>query len=320
MENKLYEKTRVFIIPEYQEDVIYLDNDGIVGGDVTVKRAEAFLKGIKDEVPLNRNSLRYMAESSEGFRRMLCAYNLPSEYKNLDFTKVKTEFPSFGRGGEKDVRYDLLMSSEEDNVIAEAEAQYTRECVKMSKKRARFYMSRLTTASLKDGGKYEDLPDVIVIYLLNRDIMKEGRPFYTFRMKEDLNNRALSDYGEILVFVNLTYRGDDEYGRAAHDFNTKDVKEMNEGAIRDSMEKVKGEDREDNMRTAVDYAALMQKDGFDKGVKYGQKTGYSKGATEEKNITIERMLRSGECSVEQIARWTSTTVDKVNEVATKLGL
>ena len=224
------------------------------------------------------------------------------------------------------------MCSKDGKVITEAEAQYTKESILTSKKRARFYLHRATSSSLRKGGKFKDIPDIIVIYLLNRDIMKEGRPFYTFRMKEDLNNRALSDYGEILVFVNLTYRGDDEYGRAAHDFNTKDVKEMNEGAIRDSMEKVKGEDREDNMRTAVDYAALMQKDGFDKGVKYGQKsgfnkgveygqkTGYSKGATEEKNITIERMLRSGECSVEQIARWTSTTVDKVNEVATKLGL
>ena len=301
MENKLYEKTRVFIIPEYQEDVIYLDTDGIVDGDVTVKRAEAFLKGIKDEVPLNRNSFRYMAESSEGFRRMLCSYYLPKEYRNLDFSKVRTEFPLFGRGMEKDVRYDLLMSSEEANVIAEAEAQYTRESVKRS-----------------------DLPDVIVIYLLNRDIMKEDKPFYTFRMCDTETRKELSGYGESLVFVNLTYRGDDEYGRAAHDFNTKDVKEMNEGAIRDSMEKVKGEDREENMRTAVDYAALMQKDGFDKGVKYGQKTGYSKGiekgATEEKNITIERMLKLGEFSIDQIARATSASVDDVSKIAAKLGL
>ena len=261
-----------------------------------------------------------MVESSEGFRRMLCSYYLPKEYRNLDFSKVKTEFPSFGRGGEKDVRYDLLMSSEEDNVIAEAEAQYTRESVKRSKKRARFYMSRLTTASLRDRGKYEDLPDVIVIYLLNRDIMKKGKPFYTIKMCEVEDMVEFEDYGETLVFVNLIYRGDDKYGRAAHDFNTKDVKEMNEGDIRDCMEKVKGEDREENMRMAVDFVASIQKEEFIKGVKYGQKTGYSKGATEEKNITIERMLRSGECSVEQIARWTSTTVDKVNEVATKLGL
>ena len=308
MENKLYEKTRVFIIPEYQEDVIYLDNDGIVDGDVTVKRAEAFLNGIKDEVPLNRNSLRYMAESSEGFRRMLCSYYLPKEYRNLDFSKVKTEFPSFGRGMEKDVRYYLLMSSEEANVIAEAEAQYTRESVKRSKKRARFYMSRLTTASLRDRGKYEDLPDVIVIYLLNRDIMKEDKPFYTFRMCDTETRRDLSDYGESLVFVNLTYSGDDKYGRAAHDFNTKDVKEMNEGAIKDAMEKVKGKYREENMRTAVDYAALMQKDGFKKGI------------SEANTATIERMLRSGEFSENQIAYVSNSSVEKVREVATKLGL
>ena len=320
MREMSFKNTRVFVIPEYQEDVTYVDIDKIEDGDVTVKRAKAFLKGIEDEVPLNRNSLRYMAESSEGFRRMLCSYYLPKEYRNLDFSKVRTEFPSFGRGREKDVRYYLLMSSEEDNVIAEAEAQYTRECVKRSKKRARFYMSRLTTASLKDGGKYEDLPDVIVIYLLNRDIMKEGRPFYTFRMKEDLNNRALSDYGEILVFVNLTYRGDDKYGRVAHDFNTKEVTEMNEGEIRDSMEKVKGEDREENMRTAVDFVASIQKEEFMKGVKYGQKTGYSKGATEEKNITIERMLKLGEFSIDQIARATSASVDDVSKIAAKLGL
>ena len=91
---------------------------------------------------------------------------------------------------------------------------------------------------------------------------------------------------------------------------------MNEGDIRDCMEKVKGEDREENMRTAVDFVASIQKEEFVKGVKYG----HSKGASEEKNATIERMLRSGECSVEQIAEWTSTTVDKVNEVATELGL
>ena len=290
MREMSFKNTRVFVIPEYQEDVTYVDIDKIEDGDVTVKRAEAFLKGIKDEVPLNRNSLRYMAESSEGFRRMLCSYYLPSEYKNQDFSKVKTEFPSFGRGTEKDVRYDLLMFSEEDNVIAEAEAQYTRESIRRSKKRARFYLSRLATASLKDGERYEDMPDIIVIYLLNRDIMKKGKPFYTIKMCEVEDMVEFEDYGETLVFVNLTYRGDDEYGRAAHDFNTKDVKEMNEGDIRDCMKKVKGEDREENMRTAVDFVASIQKEEFVKGVKYG----HSKGASEEKNATIERMLRSGE--------------------------
>ena len=114
------------------------------------------------------------------------------------------------------------------------------------------------------------------------------------------------------MFVNLTYRGDDEYGRAAYDFNTKEVTEMNEGAIRDSMEKVKGENREENMRTAVDYAALMQKDGFKKGV--------SKGISEANTATIERMLRSGEFSENQIAYVSNSSVEKVREVATKLGL
>ena len=110
------------------------------------------------------------------------------------------------------------------------------------------------------------------------------------------------------MFVNLTYRGDDEYGRAAYDFNTKEVTEMNEGAIRDSMEKVKGEDREENMRTTVDYAALMQKDGFKKGI------------SEANTATIERMLRSGEFSENQIAYVSNSSVEKVREVAAKLGL
>ena len=118
----------------------------------------------------------------------------------------------------------------------------------------------------------------------------------------------------------MTYRGDDKYGRVAHDFNTKEVTEMNEGEIRDSMEKVKGEDREENMRTAVDFVASIQKEEFMKGVKYGQKTGYSKGATEEKNITIERMLKLGEFSIDQIARATSASVDDVSKIAAKLGL
>ena len=143
--------------------------------------------------------------------KLLCSYYLPSEYKNLDFTKVKTEFPSFGRGGEKDVRYDLLMCSKDGKVITEAEAQYTKESILTSKKRARFYLHRATSSSLRKGGKFKDIPDIIVIYLLNRDIMKEGRPFYTFRMKEDLNNRALSDYGEL--WRDISIRKPDIQGR-----------------------------------------------------------------------------------------------------------
>ena len=308
MKKKFHENTRVFIIPEYQEDVTYVDTDKIEDGDLTVKRAKAFLKGIENEVPLNRNSFRYMAESSESFRRMLCRYYLPAEYKNLDPSMIKTEFPSFGRGDEKNVRYDLLMNSKDEDVFVEVEAQYTKESLKKSIKRAMFYLSRLITASLMDGEKYEDLPDCIVIYLLNRDIMKEGKPLYTFRMRKDKTKKALSDCEEILVFVNLTYRGNNKYGRAAHDFNVKDVEEMNNGAIKESMEKVKGKDEESNMREAVDFVASIQKEEF------------AKGAYSEKNTTIERMLRSGEFSENQIAYVSNSSVEKVREVATKLGL
>ena len=324
MENNFYKNTRVFVIPEYQENVTSVDTSEIKDKDVTVKRAKAFLKQIENEVPLNRNSFRYMAESSEGFRRMLCRYYLPPEYQNLDPSMIKTEFPSFGRGDEKNVRYDLLMNSKDEDVFVEVEALYTKESSKRSIKRAMFYLSRLITASLKDGEKYEDLPNCIVIYLSNRDIMEEGKPFYTFRMREDESKEALSDCEEILVFVNLTYRGDDDYGRVAHDFNVKDVEEMNDGAIKESMEKVKGKDEESNMREAEDFITSIQKEEYAKGVEYGQKTGYSKGiktgASKEKNTTIERMLKLGEFSINQIARATSASIDDVNKVAAKLGL
>ena len=70
------------------------------------------------------------------------------------------------------------------------------------------------------------------------------------------------------------------------------------------------------MRIAVDFIASIQKEEFVKGVEYGQ----SKGATKEKTTTIERMLRSGEFSESQIAYVSNSSLEKVREIETKLGL
>ena len=299
--------------------------------------AKEFLRRIENETPLNKLSFRYMAEMHPEVIKMICSlYLKDEEYDELNINIVKTEFSSYGRGKEKNVRYDLYLKAERENVVVDVEAQKRFESEITSIKRARFYACRLTTASLKDGGEYKDLEDVMVIYLVNRDILESGKPYYVIKMHDTASKEVLKEYGETVAFANLTYRGDDEYGKIGNDFNAEDVSLMNEGPIKEAMMALKGEDEEENMKSAEDFLASIEKKGYKRGMNSGYEKGRSKGLSEglskgitqgftqgiseEKTSTIERMLKTGRFTFDDIAYASNASLDQVRDVASSLGL
>ena len=81
--------------------------------------------------------------------------------------------------------------------------------------------ARLTTS----GEKYTEIPETYVIFITANDILKGGLPIYTIERTIQETGKLFEDKAHI-VYVNGSYRGNDEIGWLMHDFNCKDYREI----------------------------------------------------------------------------------------------
>ena len=74
--------------------------------------------------------------------------------------------------------------------------------------------SRLTTS----GEKYKEMPETYIIFITSKDVLKGGLPVYTIERTIQETGKLFGDKAHI-VYVNGSYRGNDEVGWLMHDFN-----------------------------------------------------------------------------------------------------
>lgn len=86
--------------------------------------------------------------------------------------------------------------------------------------------SRLTTS----GEKYKEMPETYIIFITSNDVLKGGLPVYTIERTIQETGELFGDKAHI-VYVNGSYRGNDEVGWLMHDFNCKDYREMHNPKI-----------------------------------------------------------------------------------------
>lgn len=70
-------------------------------------------------------------------------------------------------------------------------------------------------------GRFDELPEVYVIFITEHDIYGEGKAFYPIE-RVNMATGKLFDDGEHILYVNSSYRGEDEIGRLMHDFTCTD--------------------------------------------------------------------------------------------------
>ena len=86
--------------------------------------------------------------------------------------------------------------------------------------------SRLTTS----GEKYMEMPETYIIFITSNDVLDGGLPIYTIERTVQETGELFGDKAHI-VYVNGSYRGNDEIGWLMHDFNCKDYQEMHNPKI-----------------------------------------------------------------------------------------
>ena len=92
------------------------------------------------------------------------------------------------------------------------------------RRRARYYCSVLDCVSLGKGQDYSELPDVYVIFIMEKDIFGDGEPVY--RVGQTLNGRSAYEDGRHIVFVNGAAQTDTAIGMLMHDFRCRNADEM----------------------------------------------------------------------------------------------
>ncbi len=143
-----------------------------------------------------------------------------------------------------------------DNNGIEFDVEVQRNSEGSHPRRARFHSSMMDSRMLKQKQEFKELRDAYVIFICQHDKFRKGKPVYHVD-KIIRETGKLFDDGAHIIYVNGTYKGDDAFGKLAHDFNCKSsknmyFKELAEG-VRHFKENAKG--RDDMCEAVEKYAA-----------------------------------------------------------------
>ena len=112
-----------------------------------------------------------------------------------------------------------------DGDAVEFDVEVQRNVKGSHNRRARFHGSMMDTRMLKEKQEFKELRDAYVIFICQHDKFKQNKPIYHVDKVVRETGETFDD-GAHIIYVNGKYRGDDAFGKLAHDFNCKKSKNM----------------------------------------------------------------------------------------------
>ena len=126
--------------------------------------------------------------------------------------ELKSPYPN-GRN----IKLDII-AVDSDGVEFDVEVQ--RNTKGSHVRRARYHQSMMDSRLLKKKQDFKELKDTYVIFICQHDKFKENRPIYHVDKIVRETGKVFDD-GAHIIYVNGKYRGEDDFGKLAHDFNCK---------------------------------------------------------------------------------------------------
>ena len=126
--------------------------------------------------------------------------------------ELKSPYPS-GRN----IKLDILAVDSEG---VEFDVEVQRNTKGSHVRRARYHQSMMDSRLLKKKQDFKSLTDTYVIFICQHDKFKENKPIYHVDKIIRETGRDFDD-GAHIIYVNGKYRGEDDFGKLAHDFNCK---------------------------------------------------------------------------------------------------
>lgn len=160
-------------------------------------------------------------------------------------------------------------------------------------KRVRYYGAMLDTACLEKGAGYEELPEVYVIYLSERDLWKAGKTVYTVEKKLSGTEIPYSD-GMHIIFANAEANDGTEIARTMQYFKVSDPMDQSHGALSKRVHYLKCE--EGGRQEMCEISEKI----YNEGVEDGRIEGRNEGRLEIQKETAITLAERG-MSISEIA-------------------
>lgn len=193
----------------------------------------------------------------------------------------------YGRG----LRLDILARDEQGRAY-HFEVERSRE--RATPRRARFTGSMVDSRLLKRGQDITELPDRYTIFITEEDEFEEGLPLYHAEYTvSELKHSPLGD-GSFIIYVNGQYRNTDTpIGKLMHDFSCSKADDILNPILRERVRTLK-----ETERGREEVCKIMEN-----------------RITEEKIELAKNAIKSGELTLEQIAKVLDLSLPIVEELA-----
>ena len=173
-------------------------------------------------------------------------------------------------------------------------------------KRARFNSSMMDSTFLKKKEKFKELPESYVIFITENDVLGGNKPIYHIdRFIKELDYKTFGD-GQHIIYVNGSFKGDDELGKLIFDFKCKNAKDMNYKILSERADYIKTEGGSGMCKIMDD---LIQKERAEERAEV---------LAETKKEFVIGLLNSTTLSKSEIALASKMTLKEVEQIAKEL--
>lgn len=221
---------------------------------------------------------------------------------DLKVTSCKSQYELHSLRG-RSVRLDIYAVDSEGKRY-DIEIQRTNDGAEP--KRARYNSSLMDANSLNKKKKPKDLPEIYVIFITEKDVLKKGLPIYTVERVISETGGLFND-GSHIIYVNSQIQDETALGKLMSDFHSREPKEMHYPVLEEQSEFYKYGGGQVTMCKLVEDLVVKE------GKKY-----YEEGQKENNIQIIKSMLSKNKYSYEEIADITDVTVEEVKEIAESL--
>ena len=226
---------------------------------------------------------------------------------DLTVTKSMTQIQKTNLFG-KTVKLDVVA---EDIFKTEYNIEIQRAGSGAGARRIRYHQAMLDSHTLNKGGKFKDLPNLFIIFILEEDLFGKGNPVYRVKkildIKDEHGNYLPFDDDCNIMYVNGEYRGDDPLGKLMHDFSTSNADEMYFKEFADKMRFYKQDEE------GVQMASKIVEEYGDKRAAEALKQGIQQGIQQKAEEDAIKFLLEGD-SPEKVSRCIGLPLEKVLEL------
>ena len=156
---------------------------------------------------------------------------------------------------------------------------------------------------LRKGTKFYELPEAWVIFITEKDVLGDGQPVYKVERCIEGSGKKFND-GSHILYVNGTYRGDDDLGKLMHDFSCTNPDDMYYEVLADRARYFK--ESKEGIEIMCKAMEDMRAETLEVGIKQGEER--------NKKAVALRMLKAGKYSTDEIADMSGLSITEVQDL------